>query len=92
MSTNGTDLTIGFISSSVAVLLFGSNFVPLKKYDTGDGNYFSFMVNVQLLLHVKFSFLVFFFNDGYIFSCNWRQMNRVYNKSFDNAHASLSVI
>ncbi|XP_045373014.1 transmembrane protein 144 isoform X2 [Camelus bactrianus] len=38
MSTNGTDLTAGFICSSAAILLFGSNFVPLKKYDTGDGN------------------------------------------------------
>ncbi|XP_022437936.1 transmembrane protein 144 isoform X2 [Delphinapterus leucas] len=38
MSNNGTDLTTGFISSIVAILLFGSNFVPLKKYETGDGN------------------------------------------------------
>ncbi|XP_045687075.1 transmembrane protein 144 isoform X2 [Phyllostomus hastatus] len=35
MSNNGTDLTIGFISSSAAILLFGSNYVPLKKYNTG---------------------------------------------------------
>nr|XP_044987788.1 transmembrane protein 144 isoform X2 [Jaculus jaculus] len=38
MSSNGTDLATGYISSSVAILLYGSNFVPLKKYDTGDGN------------------------------------------------------
>ncbi|POI33508.1 hypothetical protein CIB84_002741, partial [Bambusicola thoracicus] len=35
--SNGTDLAIGFTSSTVAVLLFGTNFVPVKKYDTGDG-------------------------------------------------------
>lgn len=36
-SSNGTDLAIGFASSTVAVLLFGTNFVPVKKFDTGDG-------------------------------------------------------
>ncbi|XP_049762067.1 transmembrane protein 144 isoform X2 [Elephas maximus indicus] len=44
MSNNGTDLTIGFISSSVAILLFGSNFVPLKKYDTGDGMFLQWVL------------------------------------------------
>ncbi|XP_069868360.1 transmembrane protein 144 isoform X2 [Dipodomys merriami] len=38
MNNNGTGLAIGYLSSSVAILLFGSNFVPLKKYDTGDGS------------------------------------------------------
>nr|XP_058133952.1 transmembrane protein 144 isoform X2 [Dasypus novemcinctus] len=38
MSSNGTHLTTGFISSSVAIILLGSNLVPLKKCDTGDGN------------------------------------------------------
>ncbi|XP_077617573.1 transmembrane protein 144 isoform X2 [Crocuta crocuta] len=44
MSNNGTDLITGFISSSVAVLLFGSNFVPLKKYDTGDGMFLQWVL------------------------------------------------
>lgn len=35
--SNGTDLAIGFTSSAVAVVLFGTNFVPVKKFDTGDG-------------------------------------------------------
>nr|XP_060509881.1 transmembrane protein 144 isoform X1 [Panthera onca] len=60
MSNNGTDLTTGFISSSVAVLLFGSNFVPLKKYDTGDGMFLQWVLcaaiwmialAVNLILH-----------------------------------------
>ena len=29
----------GFISAGIAILFFGSNFVPVKKYETGDGNY-----------------------------------------------------
>ncbi|KAM9677450.1 transmembrane protein 144 [Trichechus inunguis] len=44
MSNNGTALTTGFISSSVAILLFGSNFVPLKKYDTGDGMFLQWVL------------------------------------------------
>lgn len=37
INSNGTDLTIGFTSSAIAVFLFGTNFVPVKKFDTGDG-------------------------------------------------------
>ena len=29
----------GYIASVVAVVLFGSNFIPVKKFETGDGNY-----------------------------------------------------
>ncbi|XP_015280249.1 PREDICTED: transmembrane protein 144 [Gekko japonicus] len=43
-SSNGTDLTIGFTSSAIAVLLFGSNFVPVKKFDTGDGMFFQWIL------------------------------------------------
>nr|XP_025976009.1 transmembrane protein 144 isoform X2 [Dromaius novaehollandiae] len=43
-SSNGTDLTIGFTSSTVAVLLFGTNFVPVKKFDTGDGMFFQWIL------------------------------------------------
>nr|XP_033797259.1 transmembrane protein 144 isoform X2 [Geotrypetes seraphini] len=37
-SSNGSGLAIGFTSSMISVVLFGSNFVPVKKFDTGDGN------------------------------------------------------
>ncbi|KAF5923447.1 hypothetical protein HPG69_006618 [Diceros bicornis minor] len=50
MSNNGTDLTIGFLSSSVAVLLFGSNYVPLKKYDTGDGMFLQWILCAAIWL------------------------------------------
>uniref|UniRef100_A0A8D2IVV3 Transmembrane protein 144 n=1 Tax=Varanus komodoensis TaxID=61221 RepID=A0A8D2IVV3_VARKO len=43
-SSNATDLTIGFISSGVAVILFGTNFVPVKKFDTGDGMFFQWIL------------------------------------------------
>ncbi|XP_077156129.1 transmembrane protein 144 isoform X2 [Paroedura picta] len=43
-SSNGTDITIGFTSSAVAVFLFGSNFVPVKKFDTGDGMFFQWIL------------------------------------------------
>ncbi|XP_023579467.1 transmembrane protein 144 isoform X2 [Octodon degus] len=44
MSNNGTDLEVGYISSFVAILLFGSNFAPLKKYDTGDGMFLQWVL------------------------------------------------
>lgn len=40
-SCNGTSdhkSYLGYIGALVAVAFFGSNFVPVKKYDTGDGN------------------------------------------------------
>lgn len=55
MNSNATDLTTGFIASIVAILLFGSNFVPLKKYETGDGDSVFFIVNLWLILNVKFT-------------------------------------
>ncbi|XP_068043307.1 transmembrane protein 144 isoform X4 [Anomalospiza imberbis] len=42
--SNGKDLAIGFTSSTVAVLLFGTNFVPVKKFHTGDGMFFQWIL------------------------------------------------
>ncbi|XP_036981631.2 transmembrane protein 144 isoform X3 [Artibeus jamaicensis] len=50
MSDNGTDLTTGFISSSAAILLFGSNYVPLKKYNTGDGMFLQWVLCAAIWL------------------------------------------
>ena len=33
----GIPIYWGYISAIIAVLLFGSNFVPVKKFETGDG-------------------------------------------------------
>uniref|UniRef100_UPI00398EB40A transmembrane protein 144-like isoform X4 n=1 Tax=Pristiophorus japonicus TaxID=55135 RepID=UPI00398EB40A len=35
---NGSHLALGFTACAVSVIFFGSNFVPVKKFDTGDGN------------------------------------------------------
>ena len=31
---------LGYIGAVVAIVFFGSNFVPVKKYETGDGKSF----------------------------------------------------
>ncbi|XP_076874352.1 transmembrane protein 144-like [Brachyhypopomus gauderio] len=43
-STNTTDLTFGFVSCAIAVIFYGSNFVPVKKIDTGDGMFFQWVL------------------------------------------------
>ena len=35
---------LGYIGVAVAVIFFGSNFIPIKKYETGDGMFFQFVV------------------------------------------------
>ena len=40
---------VGLIAAVVAVLFFGSNFVPVKKFETGDG-----MILVTLLTYIFF--------------------------------------
>ncbi|XP_005217677.1 transmembrane protein 144 isoform X1 [Bos taurus] len=50
MSSNATDLTTGFIASIVAIVLFGSNFVPLKKYETGDGMFLQWVLCAAIWL------------------------------------------
>ncbi|KAJ7326856.1 hypothetical protein JRQ81_016615 [Phrynocephalus forsythii] len=47
-SSNATDLAIGFTSSAVAVVLFGTNFVPVKKVDTGDGMFFQWVLCIAI--------------------------------------------
>ena len=35
---------LGYIAAAVAVLCFGSNFVPVKKFETGDGMFFQWIL------------------------------------------------
>ncbi|KAM9795604.1 transmembrane protein 144-like [Neosynchiropus ocellatus] len=42
-STNMTHFTYGITANVVAVLLYGSNFVPVKKIETGDGMFFQWV-------------------------------------------------
>ena len=37
MSHSDIPLSLGFIAAAVAAVFFGSNFVPVKKFETGDG-------------------------------------------------------
>ncbi|XP_060707524.1 transmembrane protein 144-like isoform X2 [Hemiscyllium ocellatum] len=41
---NESHLALGFIACAVAVVFFGSNFVPVKKFDTGDGMFFQWIL------------------------------------------------
>ncbi|XP_049340181.1 transmembrane protein 144b isoform X1 [Astyanax mexicanus] len=43
-----TDRVFGFLSCLVAVLLYGSNFVPVKTVDTGDGMFFQWISCVTI--------------------------------------------
>ena len=54
---------VGFAAASVSVLCFGTNFIPVKKYDTGDGMFFQWCMClgvwmsgfiVQLVLQARF--------------------------------------
>ncbi|ELT94008.1 hypothetical protein CAPTEDRAFT_3325 [Capitella teleta] len=38
----------GFIAAAVAVILFGSNFVPVKKFETGDGMFFQWVLCLSI--------------------------------------------
>ncbi|XP_054453803.1 transmembrane protein 144b [Anoplopoma fimbria] len=42
-STNRTHLAYGIAANVVAALLYGSNFVPLKRIETGDGMFFQWV-------------------------------------------------
>jgi hypothetical protein len=41
---------VGFGCAAVAVLCFGSNFVPVKQYKTGDGLFFQWVMCVSIWL------------------------------------------
>lgn len=43
-TSNNTDLIYGFSACAVAAVFFGSNFVPVKKFDTGDGMFFQWIL------------------------------------------------
>eukprot|EP01012_Entosiphon_sulcatum_P011968 TRINITY_DN1744_c0_g1_i1.p1 TRINITY_DN1744_c0_g1~~TRINITY_DN1744_c0_g1_i1.p1 ORF type:complete len:464 (+),score=70.79 TRINITY_DN1744_c0_g1_i1:1212-2603(+) len=39
---------IGFLCAGIAVLCFGSNFVPVKKFETGDGMFFQWVLCIAI--------------------------------------------
>ena len=56
MSANTTTISppaqvpnyVGFICLSVSVLFFGSNFLPIKAFDTGDGMFFQLILTTAI--------------------------------------------
>jgi len=43
-----SDQLVGFVAASISVLGFGSNFVVVKKFETGDGMFFQFVMCVGI--------------------------------------------
>ena len=41
---------IGYVCALIAVLGFGSNFIPVKKFDTGDGMFFQWVLCIGIWL------------------------------------------
>lgn len=39
---------VGFICLAVSVLFFGSNYLPIKAYDTGDGMFFQLILTTAI--------------------------------------------
>ena len=39
---------IGYIGALIAVVFFGSNFVPVKQFDTGDGLFFQWILCIGI--------------------------------------------
>ncbi|MBN3295448.1 TM144 protein, partial [Amia calva] len=49
-TTNSTELVYGYVSCAVSAVFFGSNFVPVKKFDTGDGMFFQWVLCAAIWL------------------------------------------
>uniref|UniRef100_UPI00358E0494 transmembrane protein 144 isoform X3 n=1 Tax=Myxine glutinosa TaxID=7769 RepID=UPI00358E0494 len=57
MNNSSENLAQGFIAATVSVVFFGSNFVPIKRIDTGDGIFFQWVLcaaiwTVSLVLNI----------------------------------------
>ena len=49
-TADADSLTTGYICAAVAVVAFGSNFAPVKAYDTGDGMFFQWVMCIAIWL------------------------------------------
>jgi len=43
MADDGNNVAMGFVCCLIAILFFGSNYVPVKKFDAGDGFFFQWV-------------------------------------------------
>ncbi|KAH3762616.1 transmembrane protein 144 L-like [Pelomyxa schiedti] len=46
--SDAVQMTVGFIAVTISVLGFGSNFVPVKKFKTGDGVFFQWVMCIGI--------------------------------------------
>lgn len=49
-SCKGHHQIVGYIAVVVAVVFYGSNFIPVKHFDTGDGMFFQWMMCIGVWL------------------------------------------
>lgn len=49
--TGDTPLYVGFITASLAVVFYGTTYIPVKKYDTGDGMFFQWVFGISIGLY-----------------------------------------
>ncbi|XP_038867579.1 transmembrane protein 144a [Salvelinus namaycush] len=49
-SSNTTEMAYGFVANTIAVILYGSNFVPVKRIETGDGMFFQWVSCASILV------------------------------------------
>lgn len=51
-------MAVGFICAAIAVFSFGSNFIPVKKYETGDGLFYQFILCVGIWIVGFITYLI----------------------------------
>eukprot|EP00397_Hematodinium_sp_SG-2012_P070493 GEMP01129886.1.p1 GENE.GEMP01129886.1~~GEMP01129886.1.p1 ORF type:complete len:103 (-),score=12.46 GEMP01129886.1:193-501(-) len=44
----GKNLALGYLCCFIAVLFFGSNYLPVKKFDAGDGFFFQWILCIGI--------------------------------------------
>ncbi|XP_045202940.1 transmembrane protein 144-like isoform X2 [Mercenaria mercenaria] len=49
--TGDTPLYVGFITASLAVVFYGTTYIPVKKFDTGDGMFFQWVFAISIGLY-----------------------------------------
>lgn len=45
---NHSQTVVGYIGALIAILFFGSNFLPVKKFDTGDGLFYQWVMCIGI--------------------------------------------
>ncbi|KAL4230665.1 hypothetical protein ACF0H5_011041 [Mactra antiquata] len=48
---NGTPLYWGYVAAAIAVICYGTTFIPVKKFDTGDGMFFQWIFGLSTGLY-----------------------------------------